>query len=69
MEHDIHWRGMVTAIAADRELVHALLSRHVDDGTGRCPACVTHGQREVWPCPIRQLAAQAATQLHPGRPR
>lgn len=57
----------VAEVAADRELVEALLRDHRPDGARRCCGCALDPlQRPAWPC-TPHLLATAARRLRNGR--
>jgi len=57
----------VDELAANQELVEALLRDHHPDGEGRCCGChVIAPQRAPWPCTLHRLAT-AARRLRNGR--
>ena len=50
--------------------VRVLMTRHVDDGTGRCAACTSGAQagRPLWPCTLARHARYVARLLAIGEP-
>ncbi|OZM82339.1 hypothetical protein [Pseudonocardia sp. MH-G8] len=54
-------QALAQAFAQQPGMAVRLLSRHVDDGSGRCSVCFTgaHAVRQRWPCQIHWYAIQA----------